>query len=205
MEKNLRKTEYICVSLNHFAGQLKSSQHGIPAIIRFKESSLTHASPSRFSGPMSVQQTKEPLNLCIVKLEVWISKPNRWELCSLLEGEWWMTLFWRNYLTHFPEAAAAPGSLKISRVTMTDTSAGEGSACSAGDLGSIPGSGRSPGEGIGYPLQYFWASLVAQPVNNPPTIQRPQFDPWVGKILLRRERLHTPVFWPGEFHGLDSP
>ena len=65
-----------------------------------------------------------------------------------------MTLFWRNYLTHFPEAAAAPGSLKISRVTMTDSSAGEESSCKAGDLGSIPRLGRSPGEGIGYPLQY---------------------------------------------------
>ena len=35
-----------------------------------------------------------------------------------------------------------------------------------GDLGSIPGLGRSPGEGIGYPLQYPWASLVAQMVKN---------------------------------------
>ena len=32
-----------------------------------------------------------------------------------------------------------------------------------------------------------------------------QFDPWVGKILWRRERLPTPIFWPGEFHGLYSP
>ena len=31
------------------------------------------------------------------------------------------------------------------------------------------------------------------------------FDPWVGKILWRREQLPTPVFWPGEFHGLYSP
>ena len=31
------------------------------------------------------------------------------------------------------------------------------------------------------------------------------FDPWVGKIPWRRERLPTPVFWPGEFHGLYSP
>ena len=30
---------------------------------------------------------------------------------------------------------------------------------------------------------------------------RPGFDPWVGKIPWRRERLPTPVFWPGEFHG----
>ena len=34
---------------------------------------------------------------------------------------------------------------------------------------------------------------------------RPVFDPWVGKIPWRRERLPTPVFWPGEFHGLYSP
>ena len=89
-----------------------------------------------------------------------------------------MTLFWRNYLTHFPEAAAAPGSLKISRVTVTDSSAGKESACKAGDLGSIPGLGRSPGEGIDYPLQYSWASLVAQLVKNPPARQ----ETWVQSL-----------------------
>ena len=47
---------------------------------------------------------------------------------------------------------------------------GEDSACNAGDPGSIPGSGRSPGEGIGYPCQYSWASLVAQLVNNGPAM-----------------------------------
>ena len=41
-------------------------------------------------------------------------------------------------------------------------SVGKESTCNAGDLGLNPGSGRSPGEGIGYPLQYSWASLVAQ-------------------------------------------
>ena len=35
--------------------------------------------------------------------------------------------------------------------------------------------------------------------------RRPRFDPWVGKIPWRRERLPTPAFWPGEFHGLYSP
>ena len=49
-----------------------------------------------------------------------------------------------------------------------DRSVGKLSACNAGDPGSIPGSGRSAGEGIGYPLQYFWASLVAQLVKNSP-------------------------------------
>ena len=50
------------------------------------------------------------------------------------------------------------------------SSAGKESACKARDPGSIPGSGRSPGEGIGYPLQYSWASLVAQLVKNPPAM-----------------------------------
>ena len=43
------------------------------------------------------------------------------------------------------------------------SSAGKESACNSGDAGSIPGSGRAAGEGVGYPLQYCWASLVAQP------------------------------------------
>ena len=38
-----------------------------------------------------------------------------------------------------------------------------------------------------------------------PQCRRPGFDPWVGKIPWRRERLPPPVFWPGEFHGLYSP
>ena len=41
------------------------------------------------------------------------------------------------------------------------SSAGKESVCNAGDPGSISESGSSPGEGIGYPLQYSWASLVA--------------------------------------------
>ena len=45
------------------------------------------------------------------------------------------------------------------------------SACDEGDLGSIPRLGRSPGEGIGYPLQYSQASLVAQLVKNPPAMK----------------------------------
>ena len=72
------------------------------------------------------------------------------------------------------------------------------------DPGSIPGSGRSPGEGIGYPLQCSWASLVAQIVRNPPVMQRPGFDPWVGKIPCRRAWQPTPVFLPGESHGQRS-
>ena len=54
------------------------------------------------------------------------------------------------------------------------SSAGKESACNAADPSSIPGSGRSPGEGMCYPLQYFWASLVAQKVKNPPAMQEIQ-------------------------------
>ena len=43
---------------------------------------------------------------------------------------------------------------------------------------SIPGLGRSPGEGIGYPLQYSWASLVAQLVKNPPAM----WETWVQSL-----------------------
>ena len=49
-------------------------------------------------------------------------------------------------------------------------SAGKEFACNAGNPSLIPGSGRSTGEGIGYPLQYSWASLVAQLVKNPPAM-----------------------------------
>ena len=50
------------------------------------------------------------------------------------------------------------------------SSIGKEFTCHAGDPGLIPWFGRSVGEGIGYPLQYSWVSLVAQLVKNPPTI-----------------------------------
>ena len=49
------------------------------------------------------------------------------------------------------------------------------------------------------------ASLVAKLVKNQPAMQGPGFNPWVGKMPWRKERLPTPVFWPGEFHGLCRP
>ena len=51
-----------------------------------------------------------------------------------------------------------------------DSSVGKESACNAGDSGWITGLGRSAGEGINYPLQYSWTSLVAQLVKNPPAM-----------------------------------
>ena len=59
-----------------------------------------------------------------------------------------------------------------------DSSAGKEFACDAGNPGLTPGSGRSTGEGIGYPLQYSLACLVAQLVKNPPAMQ----ETWVQSL-----------------------
>ena len=58
------------------------------------------------------------------------------------------------------------------------SSVGKESTLNVGDPGSIPGSGSSPGEGIGYPLQYSWASLMAQTVKNLPAM----WETWVQSL-----------------------
>ena len=83
------------------------------------------------------------------------------------------------------------------------SSAGKESACNALDPGLLPGSGRSRGEGIGYPLQYSWATLVAQTVKNPPagdlsSIRGLGISPW------RRKWQPTPKFSPGKSNGQRS-
>ena len=87
-----------------------------------------------------------------------------------------------------------------------DSSAGKESTCNAGNPGSIPGSGRSTGEGIGYVLQYSWASLMAELERICLQCRRPQFISWVGKICWRRNRLPTPVFldFPFDSAGKES-
>ena len=68
----------------------------------------------------------------------------------------------------------------------------------------IPGTGRSAGEGIGYPLQYSWASLVAQLVKNLPAI----WETWVRSLGQENPRekgkaTHSSILvW--RFHGLQS-
>ena len=57
------------------------------------------------------------------------------------------------------------------------SSAGKETTCNAGDPGSIPGLGRSPGEELVYPLQYSWASLVAQMGKNPWVLSLGEKDP----------------------------
>ena len=62
--------------------------------------------------------------------------------------------------------------------SFSDSSVGKESACSAGDPCSVPGSRRSPGEEIGYSLQYSWTFLVAQLVKNLPTMR----ETWVQSL-----------------------
>ena len=65
-----------------------------------------------------------------------------------------------------------------------DSSVHKEFACNAGDPGSIPGLGRPTGEEIGYPLQYSWASLVAQLVKNLPAMQETRVRSLGGEDLL---------------------
>ena len=90
----------------------------------------------------------------------------------------------------------------------SDSSVDKESACNAGAPGLIPGSGRSAGEGIAYPLKvaqaYSWASLVAQLVKNLPAIWETCGQSLGWEDLLEKEKIPSPLFWPGEFHGLYS-
>ena len=86
------------------------------------------------------------------------------------------------------------------------SSVGKESACNAGDPGSIPGSGRSAGEGIGYPLQYSWASLVAQLVKNIPGMWKTwvQFLGWKDHLEKAKATHFSILAWriPWTVHGV---
>ena len=83
-----------------------------------------------------------------------------------------------------------------------NSSVGKESTGNAGDPGLIPESGKSAGEGIGYPLQYSWASLVAQMVKNSPAM----WETWVQSLgwedpLEKGKVTHSSILaW--RFHGL---
>ena len=82
-----------------------------------------------------------------------------------------------------------------------DGSVGKESACNAGDPGSIPGLGRAAGEGIGYPPQYSWASLVAQLGKNRPAMRETWIqslsweDPWEKGTATHSSILTWRIPW----------
>ena len=82
-----------------------------------------------------------------------------------------------------------------------DSSVGKESSCNEGDAGSIPGSGRSPGEGTDYPLQYSWASLMAQLVKNLPAM----WETWVQSLGWEDplEKGKAPLQYSGLENSMD--
>ena len=76
-----------------------------------------------------------------------------------------------------------------------DSAVGKESTCNAGDTGSIPGLGRFTGEGIGYLLQYSWASLVAQLVRNPHSM----WETWVGSLSWEDQKGYSV-----QYSGLEN-
>ena len=74
-----------------------------------------------------------------------------------------------------------------------DNSVGKESSCNAGDPGLNPGSGRSAGEGIGYPPQYSWASLVAQLVKNACSARDLGSIPGLGRSLEMGKAIHSSI------------
>ena len=76
-------------------------------------------------------------------------------------------------------------------------SVGKESTCNAGDPGSIPGSGGSPGEGIGYPLQYSWASCGSAGRESICLL-------WPFLFILSSNDLHQDILYPGLQKFLNS-
>ena len=93
---------------------------------------------------------------------------------------------------NLPNSRTEPGSPALQG--FPGSSADKESACNAGDPGSIPGLGSSPGEGIGCPLQYSWTSLVVQMVKHPPAMWETWVRPLGWKIPWRRAWQATAVF-----------
>ena len=102
------------------------------------------------------------LDVSLIPEDTW--RPGTWSQSESIYwwSDWHFDFLWCNRkwnISHPCNVMGFPGN-----------SADKESACKAGDSGSVPASGSSPGEGIGYPLQYSWVSLVAQTVKNPPAM-----------------------------------
>ena len=124
--------------------------------------------------------------------------------CSCLEnprdgGAWWAAVYGvAQSWTWLKQLSSSSSSSSRQLRGFPGSSAGKESTCNAGDPSLIPGSGSSPGEGIGYLLQYSWVSLVAQMVKNSPAM----WEIWVQSLgwedPLEEGMATIPVFLPGE-------
>ena len=142
----------------------------------------------------------------------WMVSLIQWTWVWASSGRWWRTRQPGVLQSMESQKSDTTEQLNGNKVSVfhisigySESSVGKESACNPGDPGSIPGSGRSSGERIGYPLQYSWASLWLSWYRICLQCGRLGVDPWVRKIPWRRERLPTAEFWPRIFHGLYSP
>ena len=118
----------------------------------------------------------------------------------------WETWVWSQYSSLENSMDYSPWECRESDTWATftftlgfpDSSVGKESACNEGDPGSIPASGRSTGEARGYPLQYTWASLMAQQVKNLPAMQ----GTWVWSGL--GGSLGEEKGYPLQYSGLET-
>ena len=111
---------------------------------------------------------------------------------------------------HFCHSFENQDCYQVNLISFPGDSDGKASAYNARDLGSIPGSGRSPGEGNGNPLQYSWASLVAQRLKHLPAMR----ESWVRSLgwedpLEKEMATHSSILawripWTEEPGGLQS-
>ena len=150
---------------------------------------LWTSAPSPVTGTLNSHRisivSNTPQFSVLTTLPAWIHPPfpsptettYKW-VAVLATTDWSMALFpllSPGLGTTFPRLALQGGIpigfLQRGALGFPHSSIGKESACNARDPGLIPGSGRSPGGGVGYPLQYSWASLVAQLVKNSPAMR----------------------------------
>ena len=129
-----------------------------------------------------------------------------WQLCAL---KYWIhdKLFWRWHtvgwqLNIHSQFWALRILLLMKGVSLPswslDTNMGRQTGSKQPTIERIISGKRKCYKESGLSLWLSWQRICLQ-------CRKPGFDPWVGKIPRRRERLPTLVFWPGEFHGLYSP
>ena len=111
-------------------------------------------------------------------------------------SKWYVLWLVTSFPSHCRVLNGTEGGYEVAYIL--DGSVNKGSTCNAGDPSSIPGSGRSPGEGIGCPLQYSWASLVAQMIKNLPSVQD-----W-GLIPALERSLGEGNGYPLQYSGLEN-
>ena len=112
-------------------------------------------------------------------------------LGTVAQGSWYIKLTITQFSLFLPSFFF---SSPIIFMSFPDSSVGKESTCNARDPSLIPRSGRSAGEGIGYPLQYSWVSLMVQLVKNSPVI----WETWVRSLgwkdtLEKEKATHSSI------------